>query len=183
MNFKIALSKMEALRAKSNLLTTLCAGLMASNVLLGLLSFSAFHHSEIRYIPMTSNAFTLSSNNVDSAYLDAVSMSILSLKLNVNPKTVEASHQHLLSYVASNHYAAFSKTLSQEKEVIVEDDMSSSFYLESIASNPNDLASDVSGTLHRFVGTRAIEPVKVHYRLSYDYQNGRIQIKSFEEKE
>ncbi len=183
MNFKFALSKMETLRAKANLLTTLCAGLMVSNVLLGLLSFAAFHHSEIRYIPMTANAFTLSSNEVDSAYLDAVSLSILSLKLNINPKTVSASHQHLLSFVDSDHYAAFSKTLSQEKEVIVEDDMSSSFYLERISSNPSHLISEVSGILHRFVGTRSIEPVKVHYLLSYDYQNGRIQIKSFEEME
>jgi conjugal transfer pilus assembly protein TraE len=180
MNFKIASSKMETLRAKSNLLTTLCAGLLVSNMLLGILSFSAFHHSEIRYIPMTSSPFTLSSAEVDSVYLDAVSLSILSLKLNVTPKTVEASHQHLLSYVVPYHYSEFSKTLSHEKDVIIEDDMSSSFYLESIHSNPNDLTSVVTGSLHRFVGARSIEPAKVNYRLRYEYQNGRIQLKSFE---
>jgi hypothetical protein len=71
--------------------------------------------------------------------------------------------------------------LDEESAAIKSGKISSAFYVTSIKTNPHALTADISGTLKRWVGDRALESAEKHYRVHYEYHFGRPWVVSFEE--
>jgi conjugal transfer pilus assembly protein TraE len=112
-----------------------------------------------------------------------MSLFFLTERLTVTPSTVKGQHQLLLSMTDSVFYANFSALLASEASAIEKQKISSVFYPQTIQVNPDTLSVVITGTLHRFVGERALAPTDKTYRLQYGYRQGQLAVREFSEME
>jgi conjugal transfer pilus assembly protein TraE len=180
MNFKSHQSRLSQLSARLNLMVCLVFGLLVSNIVLSSFLFSVWHHHTVEITPFSgSPGYFKSQSNVDSHYLSLMAENFVNERLNVSPETVDANHKRLLSFVNHKHYSAIFRVLANEAKIIKSKKMSSTFSIERIKTNPNQLTVFVSGVLKRYVGLQPLNDEHKSYALGFQYQDSRLSISKF----
>ena len=155
---------------------------MVTNILVGILAWSAWKNERTIVTPLFFNRpFSLSMQQADAAYLRMMTLSFLSLRLNVTPETVDQQHKLLLFFVAPTVRPYLVSVFHQEAKVIRQADVSSVFFETRMQVNSRNNQVDIRGVLARYAGTHALPERQKHYRLSFVMSSGHLMITSFEE--
>ncbi len=177
-------SKEDTLKKRLNFWVVTAVVMIVSNVMLAGLCWYALLHEKVEVTPFFGNqGYVRSGSEVDIHYINQLSENFVLTRFNVSPGTVKANHARLLNYVSTDAYHDLSQVLLKEQQQVLKNKISSSFDIQSVQTNPEQLTSLVSGHLKRYVGSRALPDIKVHYRLKYRYHLGRPAIVSFEKVE
>ncbi len=180
MDFKSYQGRLSQLSARFNLMVVLVFGLLVSNVTLSCFLFQAWNHHTIEVTPFSgAPSYLKSASTVDGHYLSLMAENFVNERLNVTPETVDANHQHLLSYVGHQNYTSMLRLLTNESKVIKAKKMSSIFYIEKNKPNPQELTVVVSGILKRFVGLHPLNDEHKTYVLKFEYKDSRLSIVQF----
>jgi conjugal transfer pilus assembly protein TraE len=128
------------------------------------------------------SAVTISNETVDEAYLIQWTEFIATLKLNVTPDLMLASHRNLLAYVAPAYYGAFKQHVLLEQTQIKKDEISMVFYPKTTTVLQHDLfKTQISGILKLYIGEVLHQSVQVIYELQFEMHNGRLLLSHFKE--
>lgn len=126
--------------------------------------------------PIISKAFNISGSKVDESYLSQMGEYFLYLKLNVTPANVEAQYSRLLDYVDAAYWGSIQPRLVREVTEIKKSNISNTFNLQHMAVDLPAMQVKMTGTLKRYVGSRALAPEKAVYTMSLSYSNGLLTI-------
>lgn len=134
------------------------------------------------YIPMFFDTpFTLTRSHADANYLESVAQSVIFLRFNVSPESVKANHQSLLRIVDKEARPEMQDILAVEAKEIINNNVTSAFYLSKIDVYPVDGIVDIKGELKTWIGKRESLPEQKNVRLHLKYANGITTIQSFED--
>ena len=180
MNFSAHQHKLAQLASRFNLMVALVFGLLLTNILMGSLAWYMGVHQRIEVTPFTgSSSYIKSDAEVDVHYLTLMSENFIYSRLNVTPETVAANHKRLLAYVDAAHYGAFSARLNKEAALIQDKKISSHIDITGMRTDSRTLSCVITGSVKRFVGTRALPDARLTYTVRYHYANGRLAITQF----
>lgn len=180
MDFKSYQSRLSQISARFNLMVCLVFGLLLSNVVLTSFIYTLWNHHRIEVTPFSGNlSYLKSASSVDSHYLSLMTENFISERLNVSPETVDGNHKRLLSFVNHQNYPEMLRRLTREATVIKAKNMSSTFNITHIKTDPNKLTAIVSGILKRYVGLQALTEGRKTYRLQFHYRSSRLSILNF----
>lgn len=154
----------------SSLVTVFALGFGASTVYL------ATHQSRTLLPPNMDSTVTVSSHAVSDTYLSEMAEYFLALKLNVTPENVTRNYGQLLNYVASEHYASVQPLLAEEATQIKQQKISSVFFVSSVNVSNEHFAVKITGTLQKYVGSRALTPELMTYLVYMSYPSGTLAL-------
>ena len=177
---KIIEHRITKISARLNLMSFLVFGLLATNILLGVLVFYTVMHKQIEITPFIGQqSYIKSDKTFDARYLEMMSENFIYTRLNITPETVWQNYQKLLSFVDSKSYADFSKKLKSDAKTIVDKKIASHIEITGIKLDCENLTSEIDGVLRRFVGNLELPIANVHYQIKYQYKLGRLSIIKF----
>ena len=180
MDFSVYQTRLSQLSARFNLMVALVFGLLFANILLSALVWYTSLHQRMLVTPFESTSgFSNSDSTVDTRYLTMMSENFIYSRLNVTPETVTAQHNRLLTFVDGSHYGVMQAKLALEATAIQKHKLSSDFIITDRQFEPRALTARITGILNRHVGTRALEPARITYELTYHYRFGRLSIVRF----
>ena len=143
--------------------------------------YQTMHHKSTRFLPpVIKEPFSLSQVTPDKPYLNLMGLFLLSLKYNLTPDSTKASHEMLLGYIHPENYAELLGRFTKEEKAIRDQKISSVFYPDNKTTEISivGMQMKISGTLKKWVGTRALKPEIVTVILHFDYQQGLLWLKS-----
>lgn len=179
MDFNLSKTKVDIANQVSKILIFALIGITIVAILEGILLFKFKRDAKVIVVPpIITQPFTVSNTSVDQSYLQQMTLFLIGLKLNVTPKTVAATHQLFLDYVAPEVYGAVEKQLIEETEAIKAGDISASFSLSSIIVDAPQLMVKVSGILKRSSGSNILPDDNVTYLVRYELSNGTVKLLS-----
>lgn len=182
MGHKIAFEKFAQLSQRYYLLLFFSVGLLVTNLLLGFGVLHALKQQKHEIIPFgATKGYVISDSGVDAHYLDLMTQNFIYSRLNISPSNVTEQHQRLLSFVEPSIYADFKKQLRLESDLVQKKKISSTFDIEVLHSDPDELVSEVRGVLHRHVGYQELPTHQKTYQLHYRYRLGSLHLVSFVE--
>lgn len=149
--------------------------------ILSIALYQSMKHQKTTFLPPEiKEPFQISQVTPDKPYLSQMGLYLLNLKYNVTPESVKASHEMLLGYIHPENYSALLNRLNQEEKAIREQKIASVFYPDSksIAVSVDTLQMKVTGTLKKWVGTRALAPQTMTLVLDFDYRQGLLWLKN-----
>lgn len=126
--------------------------------------------------PTFDSPMTVSRKSVSDSYLGEMAEYFINLKLNVTRENVARNYGHLLSYVGSSSYHIMQPLLLEEATQIKTQNISSTLFIGGIDIASDELAVRISGTLQKYVGSRALEPEPVSYLVSMSYPSGVLEL-------
>ena len=108
-------------------------GSITTNVIQAVNNYRLQNEQKSIVTPMLFNApFAVSQNQADASYLQQMALSLIALRLNVTPETVDASHEQLLSYVKPAAQNELKIRLAEDAKRIKDNNVNSSFYMTSV---------------------------------------------------
>lgn len=132
--------------------------------------------------PMTYDApFAISQARSSANHLQMMALSLMALRLNVSPETVDAQHEFLLSYIKPGAQPDFKIILAQEAQRIKDNEVNSAFYQTHVQAFPDQNRVDIQGVLKTWIGNAAPTSELKHYGLQLTYDNGITHIERFVE--
>lgn len=166
----------KVLLVTASLMAVLALSLGASTVHL------AVNQSRTLIPPSFAAPMTVSSRAVSDSYLSEMAEYFLNLKLNVTPDNVARNYGHLIKYVSNEHYASVQFLLAEEAKQIQSQKISSVFFISSVNVSSEQWAVKITGTLQKYVGSRALPPEKTTYVIFMSYPNGTLALNSIEQQ-
>lgn len=157
----------------------------AGNVLTGSLAWYFATTQKTITTPMTYNQpFSSDAVSSDASGITMFASSFIYWRLNVSPENIDNNQKMLLGFVPSTERDALKKALDIEAERIKKGGITTRFDTKDIRVM-TDGAVEFSGTLKSSTTNGAITtPLKDQekiYRLKLSYQNGLVNLHSFEE--
>lgn len=135
------------------------------------------------YIPMFFDVpFTLSRSHADANYLEQTAQSLLFLRYNVSPESVKANHKALLRFFEKAQRPEMQDILAGEAKEIIDNNVTSAFYLTGMDVYPSEGVVDIRGTLQTWIGNRKALPEDKKLRLKLTYYKGITTINDFKEQ-
>ncbi|CAL7962424.1 conjugal transfer pilus assembly protein TraE [Gammaproteobacteria bacterium] len=180
MEYRAAQTKLQILHSRLHYLLLMSVGLLIANVSLVWLVGWSFLHQKRTIVPTEiSSSFTVSDTAVDASYLCQMAMFFVNERLNITPANINQSHNIILQYTDPLFYHEFIDILGKEKEAVVKQNISSTFYLEEIVPDTKKLSVEIKGSLMHWVGNLALAPVKKDYILKFSYRAGVLKVLYF----
>lgn len=138
--------------------------------------YLAFTKERTLMPPSFKSPMTVSRQGVSDSYLREMAEYFINLKLNVTPENVARNYGHLLSYVGSSSYHIMQPLLFDEANQIKSQNISSTLFVGGIDIANDHLAVKITGTLQKYVGSRALEPEPVSYLVTMSYPSGVLEL-------
>lgn len=126
-------------------------------------------------------AVAVSQNQADASYLQQMALSLIALRLNVTPETVDASHEQLLAYVKPAAQNELKIRLAEDAKRIKDNNVNSSFYMTSVKVYPASSRVDVRGQLKTWIGDSKPYPELKQYVLKFEREDGISWLSHFGE--
>ena len=183
MHYKPAQSVIGGLKRQLKGLVIGVLALLLCNALLALLLWrQSGRHVVTVLVPSTLNKRALlSRGTVSASYLEAMALMLVGDRLNITPDTVAAHDRHVLGFVMPDEAARFKRQLRLDERTVHHDQISSSFYVHHIKTDVVHLTVNVTGTLKRWVGTRALDDATKTYRLSFKAEGDPLLLSGFKD--
>lgn len=184
MNYQEFLQRAQDYKKLLPALFAAIAALLAIIVMLIGLSFYLSKRHEVVLVPMhmTSTA-SIGSEAVSSKYLTAFALSVVSLRMNFTPDTVDEQYSYLLNFISGYAYGGLKKQFLQEVTNIKKRKISSSFAVSNIELKPKKLVVLITGMLNRTVDTVKLAPKQISLELHFTNQNGALSVTEFKESQ
>jgi type IV conjugative transfer system protein TraE len=182
MEYHVSKPLIAKLAHQIKLLTLGMGALVVCNALLGGLLWHQSGHEDIVLIPAgLHQTMRITQGAVSNTYLESMAQMLVNDRLNITPDNVLGSNQNLLTFIDPAFYAAFKKQLSLDAKAIADQKISSSFYINTIRSNPKTLVVSIAGQLKRWVGERFIGQEIKQYQLHFSLHSNQLLLQSFQE--
>jgi type IV conjugative transfer system protein TraE len=183
MKKSVALSHLQRLIAQRNGYLVLAAGLMLLCVLLSLTVLNLIGRERIVITPpIVHHSFWVDHDTVSPMYLSEMTHFFAQLKLTKTPSSAVYQRDMLLRYTDPGYYGAFKNELVAEDDHLTAAHISLVFYPVNMEVNTQDLTASITGDLQSTVGDVRMPSVRVVYKVSYRYDQGRLLVKSFQEE-
>ncbi|MEQ5091598.1 type IV conjugative transfer system protein TraE [Providencia rettgeri] len=163
------------------ILVCLLGGSITGNILAWSNIATLIDSREMTYIPQFfETPFTLSRSHADANYLEQTAQSLIFLRYNVSPESVKANHKALLRFFDNGQRPQMQELLAEEAKQIIENNVTSAFYLSGMDVYPHSGIVDIHGDIQTWIGNRKSLPERVTLRLTLKYANGLTTIGGFE---
>lgn len=153
-----------------------------TNVIQGVNNYRLQNEQKTVVTPMLFRApFAVSQNQSDASYLQQMALSLIALRLNVTPETVNASHEQLLTYVRPAAQNDLKIKLAGDAKRIKDNNVNSAFYMTSVQVYPAISRVEVRGQLKTWIGDSKPYPDMKHYVLTFEREDGISWLSHFGE--
>lgn len=153
-----------------------------TNVIQGVNNYRLQNEQKTVVTPMLFRApFAVSQNQSDASYLQQMALSLIALRLNVTPETVNASHEQLLTYVRPAAQNDLKIKLAEDAKRIKDNNVNSAFYMTSVHVYPAISRVEVRGQLKTWIGDSKPYPDMKHYVLTFEREDGISWLSHFGE--
>lgn len=151
---------------------------LALVVLCQSLSLLVGHHAQqIVLVPLQfENPMWVSRDGVSRDYLETVGRYFALTFLNLTPETADAQLVHLLKWVTPDAYGRVRKEFIELRDEFNTEKYATSFFVQSVAVNPDTLSVVVTGILQTYVGTQSVTESQIHFKCQFSYDNGTLRI-------
>lgn len=152
----------------------------------GAMAWYFAHTQKTITIPMTFDRPFVSDVTAGDAALNSMLVrSLVNLRLNVTPETVDRQHELLLSFVTPEARSEMKKVLATESAYVKKNGIASVYSIEQEATDPKTGDITVGGTLRASTTNGSVSvdlPVaRQAWRLRLHYVNGLIRLEAFPE--
>lgn len=124
---------------------------------------------------------TAPDSRLDIEYIQMMTLSFLTLRLNVYPSIVDSNHAFLLSFVHPDIFTDLKSILQDEAMKIKTNGTNSAFYLTEINVHPTNDRVDVCGVIKMWVGNGKPSLEIKNYQLYLNSVEGLTRIEGFYE--
>lgn len=166
----------------SKIVIGIFAALIMIIILLSITVLQSNKHRTVVLVPLTLNKpTTISTDSASPDYLTLMATSIVSMRFNFNPNTINDQYQAIEHYISPDSYTQIANDLDSEAKSMINQDIQSSFAVTSVQPDVDNLAVSVSGTLSRWVSGAALPTVQTTFLLKFKNQNGILFLTDWEE--
>lgn len=117
-------------------------------------------------------------DGVSASYLKRYALSILSYATNLTPDNIESSNKRLLSIVDSESFNQFERSLHRQKETILREHASTTFYIDEVRVDEKELLVTAKGKQVMFVASTLTSKRDCEYVMNFKYNAGRLTLRS-----
>lgn len=141
------------------------------------------HRAMTVLVPMTlGSTASVSTDSVNAEYLSLIATSMVSLRFNFTPKTIEWQYQSLSRFLSPAAYASLNTALHEEEKSMVEQNIMSSFAVTDVQPDIGSLQVKISGVLTRWVQGAEIAPAQTTFILQFENVNGTLVLSQWLEQ-
>lgn len=177
MDHSYGLAQSQRVLKQRNMLGITVLGLAALVVLLFVFGFT--RDREIVLQPVLRSPLTVSSSGVSEDYLEMVTRDTALLALNRSPENLNYWMESILEIAAPEQHGALKRELMKVIQEQGGSSISQYFTISSIRVDPEILTSEVVGTLHTVVGSKAVTAEPRRFRFIWKYSGLSLQLKGF----
>ena len=179
MDFKKFTGTIAFLRAENRLLKFAILLIAISNVLFGLLSYTAVRTKQVVVVPLTSTRSILVGRNPDSMYVLQVSRFVLDNLLTYTPYTVKKQYEQVLPLFDPSVYHQYKKIFESFIENASAAKLASVFMIERISHSPENHTIKTVGNKLTLFEDSIVERKTATYELKYTVKYGEFRILSY----
>jgi conjugal transfer pilus assembly protein TraE len=184
MNVSFQNSRLQQMLSQRNGYLVLAAGLLLLCMVLSLIVFSMMDRERVILVPpVLQKSFWVDHQSVSPSYLSEMAAFYTQMRLTVTPTSSVFQREMLLQYTDPKMYGVFKNELVAEEERLKTGRISLTFYPVNITVDVKHLVAEITGDLQSSVGNERMEPKRITYELRYIYSDGRLLLRSFNEKE
>lgn len=160
----------------------LASGSIILNILFVIYLFTLVGNERVILLPPNvSKTFWVDGNHVSSDYLSEMGLFFTGLRLNATQENAALQHDILLRYVHPSLYSEMKGQLIQEEERIKTSHITMIFYPVNVQVDDKKWITRITGDLQSIIGQDMQPPQRVTYQITFNYDAGRLLVKSFEE--
>ncbi|QNE07779.1 type IV conjugative transfer system protein TraE [Croceicoccus marinus] len=152
-------------------------------VLLGLVvllfTLGATRDREVVLQPILRNPLSISSSGVSADYLEMVTRDTALIALNRSPENLNYWMDSILEIAAPEAHGALKRDLMKVVQEQGGSSISQYYTIDSMTVDPDRLTSEVSGTLHTVVGSKAVTAEVKRFRFIWKYSGLSLQLRGF----
>lgn len=175
-------SRLQHLIRYRNGYLVLASGSIILNILFILYLFTLVGHERVILLPPhISKSFWVDGHQVSGDYLSEMGLFFTNLRLNVTQENASLQHGILLRYVHPSFYSEMKTQLIQEEERIKTSHITMVFYPVNLQVDTKKWIARITGDLQSVIGQDTQPSQRVTYQISFNYDAGRLLVKSFEE--
>jgi len=175
-------SRLQQLIAQRNGYLVLAAGLLLLSILLSLMVLRLIGHERVIITPpVVHRTFWVDHSEVSPEYLAEMTTFFAQLRLTVTPSSAPFQHETLLRYTDSAHYGELKNELVAETHHLLQSHISLAFYPTRVEADAKHLQARIEGDLYSSIGNAPAKPIRITYRVTYRYSEGRLLLQTFEE--
>ena len=166
------------LRAENRLLKFAVVVIAASNILFGLLAYTAVKTKQVVIVPLTSSRVIVG-RNPDPEYLVQVSRFVFDNLLTYTPYTVKKQYELVLSLFDPSVYEQYKKIFSSFVENAKDAKLASVFIPDKLEHSIKTHTVRITGKKLTLFEDTVVEKKKVIYELKYSFRYGTFRILSY----
>lgn len=177
MDYSVGLAQNQRVLKQRNALgitAIVLAGLVVILFMVG-----ATRDREVVLQPILRNPLTISSTGVSPEYLEMVTRDTALIALNRSPENLNYWMESLLKIAAPESHGALKRDLMKVVQEQGGSSISQYYTISSMKVDPERLTSEVSGTLHTVVGSKAVTAEIKRFRFIWKYSGLSLQLQGF----
>lgn len=177
MDYSVGLAQSQRVLKQRNMLGIVALVLAGLVVLLFLVG--ATRDREIVLQPIVRSPLTLSSSGVSEQYLEMVTRDTALMTLNRSPENLEYWMDSILAIATPEAHGSLKRDLMKILNEQRGSSISQYFTLAGMKVDPEKLTSEVTGTLHTVVGSKAVTAEIKRFRFIWKYSGLSLQLQGF----
>lgn len=177
MDYSIGLQHSQRITKQRNMLGAVVLILLVLVVIL--FTVGASRDREIILQPISQSPMSISSSGVSRDYLEMVTRDTALIALNRSPRNMQYWMDQILKISAPEHQGALKRELMKVVREQGSSSISQYYTIETMTVDPDKLVSEVSGTLHTVVGSKAVTAEPKRFRFVWKYSGLSLQLAGF----
>ena len=125
--------------------------------------------------------FWIKGSRVSNNYLAEMTRYFSDLRLTISPDSAQFQLKTLLRYVDPAVYGRVKDALLIQLKTLQKNNLSMTFYPDSVKVNAQSLTASISGELRHMVGDKTTLSRHVSYQVHYRIHQGRLMLLAFKE--
>lgn len=171
----------QVLYKQRNILLIICAMMITSNILLGIIAISKNDKTII--IPALKEEISvIGVNNFSESYIEQMSLFFINMLLDLTPANIEYKSQILLRHVDSEYYHSFVEHYKKEMQKYKKYKLATKFDITAIKIVKGGKEVEVRGILSSSFGKGSESQKPVAYIIGFTKSHGKLLITSFNDK-